>query len=312
MQPSPGQSPTILVTGGSGFLGGYLVQQATRNGWSVVATYNQNRPDFPNVSWQQLDLLRHLKIKKLIFAVRPQIIIHTAALTNVDFCETHRSLTEQVNVQASVELAYASAQIGARFINVSTDLVFDGMRPPYSEEDPPNPVSHYGWSKWQGELAVAKSNPEAVIARTAIMYGPPAILGSSFSEWIRSSWIMRQPTRLFTDQYRTPIFAGDLASAILELAQSSFTGIVHLAGPERIDRYQFGIYLAKQLSVSTALLQPAALSQIALVGKRPADVSLRIDLATRLLKTKLHNCHRGIRLAYPGNQSRKCKQKGSH
>lgn len=290
----------ILITGGSGFLGGYLVKTAITK-FDTIATYFRNLPDYNNITWQHIDLTDAASMRKMIETVRPQIIIHNAAMTNVDLCEQQKRRTEQTNIKACELLSKYSAEIGARIIYISTDLVFDGDAPPYSEKDLPNPLSFYGWSKWQGEAALAANNSNCVIVRPAIMYGPRAILGNSFSEWMRTSWQTKKMTKLFTDQFRTPIYAGNLAQAILELAEHSFTGIIHLAGSERINRYQFGLLLAQQLNVGKEYIQPVQMQDISLPGKRPADVSLQIDLAQNMLKTKFLNCKEGIQAGYGTN-----------
>jgi dTDP-4-dehydrorhamnose reductase len=288
---------TILITGGSGFLGGYLVKAAEKY-FSVAATYFQNKPDYPAIHWLQVDFSTSSEIKLLLHKIQPDIVIHNAAMTNVDLCEKEQAKTRLVNIQANELLAMESKKTGTRVLYISTDLVFDGDAPPYSESSQPNPLSFYGWSKWQGELAVTANNPNHVIVRPAIMYGPPALLGTSFSEWMRLSWLNKQATKLFTDQYRTPIFAGNLAAAIIELAQSDFTGLIHLAGDERISRYQFGLCLTDYLKSDRKFVVPAGMNEVALTGKRPADVSLNIALARKLLKTEFLDCRNGIQAAY--------------
>lgn len=287
---------TILITGGSGFLGGYLVKSAQKF-FHVYATYFQHKPNYPTINWINLDLSDKNEIEKII-NIKPEIIIHNAALTNADFCEDHQEQTKKININATAQLSKLSSKINARFLYISTDLVFDGDSPPYSENNQPNPLSFYGWSKWQGELVTAENNPNSVVVRPAIMFGPPAILGVSFSEWMRKTWENGKQTRLFSDQFRTTIFGGNLADAIIELAQTDFTGIFHLAGNERINRYDFGILLANQLNLDKNLLIPSKMSDVPLKGKRPADVSLDISLAKSLLKTKFWNCKDGIKMAY--------------
>lgn len=288
---------TILITGGSGFLGGYLVKSA-QNIFKVVATYNLNKPTFQNVTWLKLDLSFLKEIEEICKQIKPDVFIHNAALTNADYCEDHREQTQKINIAATEHLSKLSLQLGSRFLYISTDLVFDGDSPPYSENARPNPLSFYGWSKWQGELATKENNPNSVVVRPAIMYGPPAILGTSFSEWMRKTWEKGQQTKLFTDQFRTTIFGRNLADSIIELAQTEYSGILHLAGDERINRYDFGILLANQLNLREEYLIPSKMSEVFLKGKRPADVSLNINLAKKLLKTKFLNCAEGIKNAY--------------
>ena len=287
----------ILITGGSGFLGGYLVKSA-HTSFKVFTTYFQNKPEYANASWVELDLSNKAEIEKIIKEIKPEVIIHNAALTNADFCEDNKESTKIINIEASEQLSKLGNKYNSRLLYISTDLVFDGDSPPYSENAEPNPLSFYGWSKWHGELATSANNPNSVIVRPAIMYGPPAILGTSFSEWMRKTWVNGQETKLFTDQYRTTIFGGNLAGAVIELAKTDFTGILHLAGSERINRYDFGIHLADRLNLNKNLLIQSKMSDVPLKGKRPADVSLNITLAKKILKTKFLDCKGGIEKAY--------------
>ena len=288
----------LLITGGSGFLGGYLVLAALQGPWDVCATYFAHRPDFSRARWYPLDLNRPAQIVSLLQTVKPDVVVHTAALTNVDYCETHREEAERTNIQGSRILAQETARLGARLIYISTDLVFDGGSPPYSENGRPNPLSFYGWSKWQGELAVQKAGGCFVIVRPSILFGPPALLGTSFTEWMLSSWRRGKKTPLFTDQFRTPIWGRNLAEAVLEVALLEYTGILHIGGADRISRYEFGLKMAGLLGISHDRILPAKMADVNLAGPRPADVSLNTSLARRMLRTRLLPAEEGLRMAY--------------
>lgn len=287
----------ILITGGSGFLGGYLVKSALSE-YQVLSTYFSNRSDYPDVQWLHLDLGRSEKIKDLIMQNRPQIVIHNAAMTNVDACEKQIEQTKIINIQACETISAACKTIGARILYISSDLVFDGDSPPYSENDVPKPISTYGLSKWQGELAVAANNPNHVIIRAAIIYGPTVLSGTSFSEQLRICWEKGEVTNLFTDQIRTPIFGGNIADAIIELSKTDYVGVLNLAGPERITRYKFALYLVDLLEFDKDLLNPVGMNDVRLTVKRPSDVSLKNDLVKKILKTRLLGCREGIECAY--------------
>ncbi len=287
----------ILITGGSGFLGGYLVKSAQFE-YNVFATYLSNRPDYPNVKWLYLNLGKLEDIENVLIHNRPDLVIHNAAITDVDYCEKHPELTKLINISASKKISAVCNSIGSRIVYISSDLVFSGASPPYSESTEPEPLSNYGLSKWHGELATAATNPNHIIVRPSIMYGPPGIGGTSFSEKLRTSWKNGVVTNLFTDQIRTPIFGGNLADAIIELSQIDFAGILNLSGSEKINRYKFGLYLADCLKFDRDLVNPVKMADIKLTGKRPGDVSLNNDLAKKLLQTRLLDCREGIRNAY--------------
>jgi dTDP-4-dehydrorhamnose reductase len=287
----------ILITGGSGFLGGYLIRAAMNN-FEVIATYCSNKPDFSRISWLPLDLTDTDRIKTAIAETDPAIIIHTAAMTNVDICENRKKRTNTVNIRATEAIAKTAATTGARIIYISTDLVFDGENPPYSEEDKPTPLSYYGWSKWQGEIAIAAANDNHVIVRPSIIYGPPAISGISFSDELKDSWNRGQTTKLFVDQFRSPIFAGNLASALIEIARADYKGTLHIGGSERVSRYEFGICLAEVFGKGAELILKSKMSEVNFTAKRPKDVSMNIKFAKSVLKTELYDCREGIKKAY--------------
>ena len=287
----------IFITGGSGFLGGYLVKAAASE-FGVVATYFRTKPQFSGAGWLRLDLSETDDMKAVIFRTKPAVIIHAAAMTNVDICENHKEETNQINIRATEVIAQGASKIGTKMIYLSTDLVFDGVNPPYDENDQPNPLNHYGWSKWQGELTVAGNIDNHLIVRPSIIFGPPAILGTSFTESLRKSWYEGKITKLFIDQFRTPIFAGNLASALMELIKRDYVGTLHIGGVERVSRYQFGQYLSELLETRADLIQKSNMSEIDFAAKRPNDVSMNIELARSVLKTELLDCGEGIKEAY--------------
>lgn len=289
----------VLITGGSSFLGGYLVKQFHRN-HTVLATYCQNRPDanLPDVLWHPMDLTQERQIREVVSSFGPDLILHNAAMTNVDQCETQPEEATRLNVHGTEILVREARRTGAKVIYISTDLVFDGEHPPYAEEAQPNPLSHYGRTKAEAEHIVLKASQENLVVRPAIIYGPPVLLGTSFSEWMRHTWHKGQVTPLFEDQYRTPIFAGNLAEAIEEAVRKNLCGILHLGGADRVSRYEFGLYLAGVLNVAPKLLKRFSFRRADFTGRRPADVSLDIGRARAVLSTPLLGYREGIKQAY--------------
>ncbi len=291
----------ILITGGSSFLGGFLVKEAEKL-FDVTATFYQNLPKYDSCHWRLLDLSNIDQIEKCLTGVQPKIILHNAAITNVDKSEKNKTYTLKINTHASKIIAQIANDMDTRVIYISTDLVFDGTEAPYGEDSTPAPLSHYGWSKWQGELAIKENCSDYCVIRPSIIFGPPAISGTSFSERMIHSWHKSKGTKLFSDQFRTPIYAGNLAAGIIEAAKFKFTGILHIGGSESIDRYRFGLLLAQHLGANTNNIEKSTMQDVQLTGKRPADVSLDITLAKKILNTRLYNCREGISKAYPNEQ----------
>lgn len=274
----------ILITGASGFLGGWLVREAIGKG-VVHALYRRRKPALAGARWHRCDLSRGDEVEDLFAEAHPSVVIHAAAEANLDWCERNPELARAANVVATELVAECCREVGARLIYVSTDMVFDGKKGWYAEDDPVSPISLYGRTKADAERVVRERASDWVVARTALMYGDPAGGGSSFSVWLESQLLAGETVGLFVDQYRTPLFVRDAARALLELAASSFQGTIHLAGPDRLNRYEFGLILAEGLNLNTGLIRRAKLDDVPLAAPRPRDLSLRTDLARATLKT---------------------------
>ncbi|MDZ7372381.1 MAG: SDR family oxidoreductase [candidate division KSB1 bacterium] len=284
----------ILITGASGFLGGWLVQAAAEHG-QVFAVYRRRAfPDAP-ARWLPCDLSDAAAAAALIRDVAPQVVIHAAAAANLDWCEEHRDQAYRINVCATQAIAQTCAAIGARLVYISSDMVFDGEQGGYAETDPVHPLSFYGWTKVEGERAVREAIANSVIVRTALMFGDPLYGGSSFSVWLEGELEAGKPVRLFMDQFRSPLWVGTAAQAIVELALSEFVGTLHLGGTERIDRFSFGSVLAEALGLRRDLLMPVPLRSVPMPAPRPRDLSLKVDLARSVLRTELQDVRTAVR-----------------
>lgn len=290
------------MTGGGGFLGGHLIRKAEGR-FRVFATWHDFLPDDKQAEWIRMDLADTDRIERVLRRVEPDVIIHTAALSRVADCERSPALASILNEHAAAALARACASVEARLLALSTDLVFDGLHPPYTESSPVSPVNTYARSKAAGELAVARHSRDFAIIRPALMYGSPAIAGRSFSEWLRSEWSAGRSTALYRDQHRTPIYVEDLAGALLDLAEGEQRGTFHLAGPERISRLEFGRLLAAQLGFGGDLIRSALMREVKVPGNRSPDVSLCTEHKADLPRWAFSGCREGLRRAYSGSDT---------
>ncbi|NOY78383.1 MAG: SDR family oxidoreductase [Calditrichaeota bacterium] len=288
----------LLITGASGFLGSVLFQKAASQ-WETIGLYlSHAAPPVTSAKRVQLDLTSEKEVSALFQEFQPDVIIHTAAETRVDVCEANPDSCKAKNIEASRILSHFAQNAHSRLITISTDLVFDGTKGHYSESDPTHPLSLYAQTKVAAEKITLDTCPDAVVARIAIMYGKSPLQRYSFSEWMRKSWEKGQPTPLFYDQFRTPIWVDNLAEALLELASSDFKGILHLGGAQKIDRYSFGKLLAGILGVPENLLIPKSMFDSHPSAARPQDVSLNISRAQSILDTRILTVEEGLRLAY--------------
>lgn len=268
----------LLVTGGSGYLGDWVVRLAQPT-WDVTATYCTQPIATPGATWRHLDVRDAAAVAALVREVKPDVLIHTAAANpglNTDFTG--------VNGDGTRAIARAAAENGARLIHLSTDVIFDGERGTYTEEDTPNPITDYGRSKALAEAEIGVSGAQAVIVRTSIIYGRRPPLDRQ-TQRILNSLRNGTPISLFTDELRNPICVESLAEALLELARLDYTGTLNVAGAQALSRYDFGVRLARFHGVDPSPIQAASSRASGLI--RPLDCTLDCAKAQKLLKTSL-------------------------
>ncbi len=283
----------IVITGASGFLGGHLVTQASVN-WKIYAPYRNKTYYFPEVTWYTLDLTNFDAVRQYLRSINPDVILHTAALTNVDTAEKDPAVAFLNNVLVTRNLADWCAEQRCRLIYVSSDMVFNGLRGNYAETDETDPLNYYGQTKLEGENYILRTAPDAAVVRSALIYGHSLTETRSFSEWMLLKWQQQQQVPLFVDQHRSPILVDNLAQALLELADSDFAGVLHLGGPDRINRLDFGIIFAKMLHIPAELILPTRMDDLPGAAPRPKDTSLNVTFARQVLKTPLVDCQQGI------------------
>lgn len=270
----------IFITGGGGLLGSKLAEMALKEGHEVFSGYNHNLPG--NGEPVKLDLaVNDNSISKAVDLARPEVIFHTAALTDVDKCELERDLACRTNARGTKVLAEAAKNAGAFLVYVSTDYVFDGGRGLYREDDATNPISHYGYTKLLGEKYAD------CVARTCVIYGSrPASGKVNFALWIIDKLQKGEGIRVVTDQYISPTLNTNLARMLLEAGERRLEGIYHLAGAERISRYDYACRLADVVGLDKSLIAPSKMADIGWKAKRPMDSSMDVSKAAQLLREK--------------------------
>lgn len=278
----------IFITGGGGLLGSRLSQIALEQGHEVFSGHNNNLPE--NGIPVKFNLAAESSINKAVSQAQPEVIFHTAALTDVDKCETERNLACQINVRGTKLMAEAAKKSGAFLIYISTDYVFDGSRGMYREEDAVNPISHYGYTKLLGEKYAN------CVARPCVIYGSrPASGKVNFALWIIDKLRKGEKIKIVTDQYISPTLNTNLAGMLLEAGEKRLEGIYHLAGAERISRYDYACRLADIFGLDKSLIAPSKMAEIGWKAKRPMDSSMDVSKAVHLFKEKPWNIDKSFK-----------------
>jgi dTDP-4-dehydrorhamnose reductase len=288
---------TVLVTGGGGFLGANLIVHA-QSGYDLHAL-DQNPAALRrgNLTWHALDLQDRTELQNLMFSLKPDVVIHTAALSDIDFCEANPQKAEAVNVASTLHVAELCRRTGARLIFFSSDSVFDGRTGRYRETDAPAPLNQYARTKVKAEKGIVEILANHVIVRPSLIMGLPVLESGNSFLWRLIQSLENGAQSAFPDtEIRSPVDVITLSRATLEIAFSSFTGILHIAGNDRLSRYDMARRIARAFGHPAELIvdtEPQIASGRAL---RPADASLDNTLAKSILATPMKDFDGALKL----------------
>ena len=289
----------ILITGVTGFLGAVLARIASfRCRTYGICHQTQGAPDHGQYSAVSVDIRDKERVRQVVSQIAPVAIIHCAALTDVDFCATNSATASDVNVRGTENVALAAAQLGAKFVYVSTDLVFRGDKGCYTEEDIPNPICVYGRTKYEGERIVGSICGNYCIGRAALVFGLGCSRRTCFAERLIWNLQMGRNVKLFRDEFRSPIYLPSLCEALLELATGHLTGIYHLCGHERVSRLEFGLRLAEIFRFRQDLIEAMSRENHPFIDPRPSDCSMRYMKARRDLRTIFQPLTESLRMMH--------------
>ncbi|TSJ45645.1 SDR family oxidoreductase [Fluviicola chungangensis] len=279
----------ILITGSNGLLGQKIVKRCIRHQIPFIATSkgSNRNPECPESNYISLDLLQTDEVDQLVADQKPTAIIHTAALTNVDYCEMHPEECHQVNVVSTKVLFDAAKSIGAHFELLSTDFVFDGENGPYKEEDPVNPLSVYAQSKVDAEQVLLK-DPDNYrdwsIARTIIVYGTGFGLSrSNMILWALEALPKGEVMKLVDDQFRAPTWADDLAYGCVEIVLRNQKGVFHLSGPKTRAVNEIVEEVGRALGLKDFTIETISSDTLNQAAKRPPRTGFDLSKAEKLL-----------------------------
>ncbi len=261
----------VLITGVTGLLGQILVEKFLETGFKIFGIYFEKKR-YRN--HKKVDIRNAKKLLSIMKTFKPDIVIHTAALTNVDLCEKNKKLAYEVNTDGTRNVAHIAKKLNAKMIYISTDYVFDGEKGLYKEEDIPNPINYYGFTKYLGEEIVKSVCQDFIIARTSVLYGCEK---DNFVLWVIKKLENGETIKVITDQFNSPTLNEDLAEQLIKLIENDFKGVIHTAGRERISRYDFALKIAKVFKLDITKIQPSLSSELEWLAKRPRDVSLNVN-----------------------------------
>lgn len=275
----------LLIIGASGQLGSKMCELAIRKDYEVYSAYNKHKPliGIPI----QLEVSNKKSAEKIFEQIKPEAVVHAAALTDVDKCELKRELAWKINVEGTTNIAELCKKHQAFLVYVSTDYVFDGEKGMYKETDKPAPINNYGLTKLKGEEFVKNLTDKYCIARSSVIYGSiPATGKINFALWLLGKLRRKEKVKIVMDQWNSPTLNTSLANMLIEVLERKVTGTIHLAGATRLSRYEFAKLLAQVFSLNMNLITSVSSKEISWIAKRPKDSSLNVDMAYQTLRNK--------------------------
>jgi dTDP-4-dehydrorhamnose reductase len=285
---------SVLITGASGFVGENLAHRFAQDA-ELVLVYGNQTPQARSEKVLPVDLSVRDNFSRTLRDLCVDTVIHTAAMVSPDQCERDPSMAHAVNVEGTREIALWAEDRGARMVYFSTDLVFNGRKGMYSEEEAPDPLNVYGRTKLEGEEEVRRVCTRWVIVRLALSYGTTRGAKGDWTLSMRRALDAGQTLRLYTDQFRTPAYVGDTAEAVSRLAQGGGNGIYHMGGGERLSRYDFGQKFCHLFGLDEERFVPVLMGDAQMDAPRANDCSLDTEKLTREIDLVPCDVEQGLR-----------------
>ncbi len=290
----------ILVTGSNGLLGQKLTDLYLKNSnIHLVATgVGSNRhPIKEGYHYEEMDITNDEQVTSIIAKYKPSVVIHTAAMTQVDDCEFQKESCVKLNIDAVRNLAILSANYDFHLVHLSTDFIFDGTHPMYTEEDEARPLSYYGWSKLEAERMVLEYAPKYSILRTILVYGQVSDMSrSNIILWAYNTLRDGKKAKVVDDQYRTPTLAEDLAMGCFLAAEKKVNGIFNIAGKDYLSIIELVKKVSEMFGFSMETIETVSSNTLNQPAKRPPITGLNITKARKVLGYEPHTLEEGIRI----------------
>jgi len=294
---------TVLVTGSNGLLGQKITEQILTEesvkSVSLIAT-NRGKNKYSITEgyvYEEMDILDTAQVKTVLEKYRPDALIHTAAMTNVDMCHEQNETCWQLNVAATQYLALLCEKMDIHFVYISTDFVFDGLNGPYKEDDQPNPVSFYGKSKLEAERITQQMKGDWTIIRTILVYGILKDMSrSNIVLWAKGTLEKGKSIKVVNDQWRMPTLAEDLAKACLLAVEHRVKGIYHISGKDNMSIADLVRKVADFWNLDKSLITEVSLDSLGQEAKRPKKTGFVLDKAMTNLNYQPHSFEEGLEI----------------
>jgi dTDP-4-dehydrorhamnose reductase len=291
---------TILTTGSNGLLGQKITEKILAEGRVKLIATSKGINRYPIVDgyeYVEMDILNPEQVGQVVEKYKPDAIIHTAAMTNVDTCEANKELCHQLNVDAVQTLLSICEEKNIQLVHLSTDFVFDGADGPYKEEDAVNPVSYYGESKVLAEDLLKHSKVRWAIIRTILVYGISNDMSrSNIVLWAKGALEKASPINVVNDQWRMPTLAEDLAEACILAVEKNAEGIYHISGKDYMSIADLVRKVADYWSLDKSFLNEISSASLNQTAKRPVKTGFILDKAIKDLGYNPHSFEEGLRI----------------
>ena len=288
----------VLITGSNGLLGQKLVDAYRKKVDTILIATAKGVDRYPEKDgyiFESMDITNQVEVETIILKHKPEVIINTAAMTNVDACESDHMGCDTLNIDAVKYLAHACNKVGAHFIHISTDFIFDGTHGPLDENEKPNPISYYGNSKLKGEKEGMELAKSWTIIRTVLVYGVVSDMSrSNIVLWAKNNLEQNKNINVVDDQFRTPTLAEDLAEGCILAAEKKVGGIFHISGQNFMSVFDLVYRVANFWKLDKSLIHIASSEGINQPAKRPPITGFIIDKAINELGYKPHSFEEGL------------------
>jgi dTDP-4-dehydrorhamnose reductase len=290
----------VLVTGSNGLLGQKLTERIlAKNDFELIATakgsnrYSQKE----GYLYAEMDILDEANVMEVITKIKPDAVINTAAMTNVDTCETEKKACWALNVKSVEYLIKACKVNDVQLVHLSTDFIFDGLAGPYKEDDAPCPVSFYGESKLAAELLLQESDIDWTVLRTIIVYGIVNDMSrSNIVLWAKGALEKGNPINIVNDQWRMPTLAEDLAEICLLAAEKRAKGVFNASGKDMMSIMELVQQVADFYKLDKSLIHPISSASLNQVAKRPVKTGFILDKSIKELGYNPHSFTEGMQI----------------